>query len=137
MASLGLPCTGSWLSVVPSPALGLHLRAAELIPVLKYRLGIPVYTTDGPCPACSLPSDRMGDHSLGCAKTGDRIARHNILRDVIFETAASADLGPTNQGGETLVARHHCSPWRCHHPAMVKWEGWRHRCDSHQPTGSL
>ena len=95
MASLGLPYTGSWLSVVPSPALGLHLRAAELIPVLKYRLGIPVYTTDGPCPACSLPSDRMGDHSLGCAKTGDRIARHNILRDVIFETAASADLGPT------------------------------------------
>ena len=39
----------------------------------------------------------MGDHSLGCAKTGDRIARHNMLRDVIFETAASADLGPTKE----------------------------------------
>ena len=36
MASLGLPHAGSWLSVVPSPSLGLHLRAAEFIPVLKY-----------------------------------------------------------------------------------------------------
>ena len=97
MASLGLPYAGSWLSVVPSPALGLHLRAAEFIPVLKYRLSIPVYTSDGPCPACFLPRDRMGDHSLGCAKTGDRIARHNLLRDVLFETAASADLGPTKE----------------------------------------
>ena len=97
MASLGLPHSGSWLSVVPSPALGLHLRAAEFIPILKYRLGIPVYTCDGPCPACSLPSDQMGDHSLGCAKTGDRIARHNMLRDVLYEAAASADLGPSKE----------------------------------------
>ena len=97
MASLGLPHASSWLSVVPSPSLGLHLRAAEFIPVLKYRLGIPVYTCDGPCPACSLPSDKMGDHSLGCARTGDRIARHNMLRDVLFEAAASADLGPSKE----------------------------------------
>ena len=39
----------------------------------------------------------MGDHSLGCAKTGDRIARHNMLRDVLFEAAASADLGPSKE----------------------------------------
>ena len=97
MASLGLPHAGSWLSVVPSPSLGLHLRPAEFVPILKYRLGIPVYTTSGTCPACSSPSDRMGDHSLGCIKTNDRIARHNLLRDVIFETAASADLAPTKE----------------------------------------
>ena len=39
----------------------------------------------------------MGDHSLGCPKTSDRIARHNLLRDVLFETAASADLGPIKE----------------------------------------
>ena len=97
MASLGLPHAGSWLSVVPSPSLGLHLRPAEFVPILKYRLGIPVYTSGGTCPACSSPSDRMGDHSLGCVKTGDRIARHNFLRDILFETAASADLAPTKE----------------------------------------
>ena len=97
MASLGLPHAASFLSVVPSPSLGLHLRAAEFVPVLKYRLGIPVYSADGHCPACHSYSDRMGDHSLGCAKTGDRIARHNMLRDVLFEAAASADLGPCKE----------------------------------------
>ena len=97
LASLGLPHAGSWLSVVPSPALGLHLRPAEFIPVLKYRLGVPVYSSAGLCPACSRPSDRMGDHSLGCRTTSDRIARHNMLRDVLYETAASADLGPTRE----------------------------------------
>ena len=39
----------------------------------------------------------MGDHSLGCSKTSDRIARHNLLRDILFETAASADLAPTKE----------------------------------------
>ena len=97
MASLGLPHAGNWLSVVPSPALGLHLRSPEFIPVLKYRLGIQVYSNDAECPVCSSPSDRMGDHALGCCKSNDRISRHNILRDVIFETAASADLGPTKE----------------------------------------
>ena len=97
MASLGLPHAGCWLSVVPSPSLGLHLRASEFIPVLKYRLGMPVYTSSGLCPACKLPSDRMSDHSLGCRTTSDRIARHNMLRDVLFETASSADLGPSKE----------------------------------------
>lgn len=97
MSSLGLPHSGSFLSVVPSPALGLHLRPAEFIPVLKYRLGIPVYSNDGPCLACDALSDRMGDHALGCQKYGDRIARHNLLRDVLYEAAASADLGPSKE----------------------------------------
>ena len=34
---------------------------------------------------------------MGCAKTGDRIARHNMLRDVLFEAASSADLGPSKE----------------------------------------
>ena len=43
------------------------------------------------------PSDRMGDHSLACSKTNDRIARHNMLQDVLFEAASSADLGPKKE----------------------------------------
>ena len=59
MASLGLPHAGNWLSVVPSPSLGLHLRAAEFVPIMKYRLGLPVYSSAGTCPACSQQSDRI------------------------------------------------------------------------------
>ena len=97
LQSLGLPHAGDWLSVVPQPALGLHLRAPEFVTSLKYRLGIPIYSAEGPCPSCSAPSDQMGDHALGCAKHGDRIARHDQLRDVIFEAAASASLAPARE----------------------------------------
>ena len=37
---------------------------------------------------------KLGDYALGCKQTGDRIARHNRLRDVLFEAAAGAALGP-------------------------------------------
>ena len=98
MASLGLPHSGDWLSVVPCPALGLYLRGPEFLVSLKYRLGVPVFLAEAPCPACQRPSDIMGDHALGCARHGKRIARHNLLRDVLFESAAAASLGPVREG---------------------------------------
>ena len=51
LASLGLPYAGTWLNVVPSPALGLHLRGPEFTTALKYRLGADIFRTAGPCPA--------------------------------------------------------------------------------------
>jgi hypothetical protein len=98
MASLGLPHSGDWLSVVPCPALGLYLRGPEFLVSLKYRLGVPVFSAEAPCPACQHPSDVMGDHALGCARHGERIARHNLLRDVLYEAAAAASLGPAREG---------------------------------------
>ena len=97
LKSLTLPRAGDWLSVVPMPSLGLHLRPPEFTTSLKYRLGVPVFTTEGTCPSCQAPSDHMGDHALGCAKHGERIARHDQLRDVLFEAAASAALGPVRE----------------------------------------
>ena len=68
LSSLGLKYAGSWLSVVPSPALGLHLRPAELVPIVRYRLGINVYSSEGNCPTCGQHSDRTGDHALACVR---------------------------------------------------------------------
>ena len=90
--SLGLPHQGDWLYVVPCQALGLHLRGPEFVSCLKYRLSVPLFSSAGLCPACSQQNDVMGDHTLGCLKTSDRIARHNLLRDVLFDSAASAAL---------------------------------------------
>ena len=39
----------------------------------------------------------MGDHQVGCGGIGDRIARHNNIRDVLFNAAQSADLGPRKE----------------------------------------
>ena len=71
LASLSLRHAGDWLNTPPLTAPGLHLRAAEFVPAVKYRLGLPVFNTEGPCPACLRPSDTLGDHAL-CCGTGDR-----------------------------------------------------------------
>ena len=78
--------------------LGLLLRPPEFVAALRYRLGHPVFASDGPCPACGQPSDRLGDHALNCAWQGERIARHNSLRDTLHSTAVKAALGPTKEG---------------------------------------
>ena len=102
LASVGLQHAGDWLSVNPNPALGLHLRGPEFTLPLKYRLGIPLSSTPGTCPACSQPADAMGDHALSCSHYGDRIARHDLVRDILYEAASSAGLGPTKEAPHLL-----------------------------------
>ena len=100
LASLGLPHAGDFLNVVPSPALGLHLRSIEFSTVVKYRLGCLIYSTVDKCPisTCVQLSDRRGDHAVSCSSQGERTARHNHLRDILYHTAVSASLGPTKEG---------------------------------------
>ena len=89
---------GDWLNVVPNPGLGLLMQSAEFVVALRYRLGHPVYSVEGPCPACGRHSDMLGNHALNCAWQGERIARHNRLRDTLHSTAAAAALAPTKEG---------------------------------------
>ena len=65
---------------------------------VKYRLGLPIFDAEGPCPACLRLSDVMGNHALCCGTGGERISRHNALRDAFFDTAVSAGLGPSKEG---------------------------------------
>ena len=98
LTSLALPHAGDWLNTPPIAALGLHLRSAEFVLALKYRLGLPVYDSEGPCPACLRFSDALGDHALCCGTGGERISRHNNLRDALFDTAVAAGLAPVKEG---------------------------------------
>ena len=116
---LGNKHAGYWLQVVPSPSLGLNLRSAEFIVSMKYRLGCPIYSSASRCPACHQPSDTMGDHALGCGSQGERISRHNLLRDALHQSAAAAALGPVKEGRFLL-------PGRDARPAdllIPRWEG--------------
>ena len=97
LTCLALPHAGDWINVVPSPSLGLHLRSPEWIISAKYRLGCPVFTAEGLCPACQHQSDREGDHAISCGSEGERIARHNQLRDHLFNTCVCAALGPVKE----------------------------------------
>ena len=74
MMSLGLPCAGSWLSVTPSPPLGLHLRPSEFVPCLRYRLGVPVFSTDGPCLLAPNPVTEWETTLLAAPNEGTALA---------------------------------------------------------------
>ena len=86
---------------------------------LKYRLGIKIFDSESPCTACHRPLDVMGDHALGCGSQGERIGRHNLLRDALHQTAAAAALGlaPIKEGRFLL-------PGRDVRPADVLIPGW-------------
>ena len=95
------------------------LQPAEFVAALRYRLGQPVFSSDGPCPACGRHSDKFGDHALNCAWQGERIARHNSLRDVLHGAAVAASLAPTKEGRALL-------PGQGENPADVfipRWAG--------------
>jgi hypothetical protein len=66
LASLGFADAGDWLNVIPSPIFGLHVRPQEFRYSVLYRLGAPVFPSNGPCPACTKPNDKFGDDAIVC-----------------------------------------------------------------------
>ena len=90
---------GDWLTALPSKTLGLHLRKTEFITAIRYRLGLPIFRTQGECPmpVCHANNDVMGDHAISCAIGGERISKHNHVRDAIFKAAVEAGLGPIRE----------------------------------------
>ena len=97
--SVSLPHSGDWLNAVPSKVLNLHMRPLEFRVAIKYRLGLPIYSSEGICPAgnCDRNNDIMGDHAIGCAYLGERTFRHNLLRDAIHSAAQAACLNPARE----------------------------------------
>ena len=123
LSSLCLPQAGAWLNCTPLPALGLHLRGSEFVVACKFRLGLPIYDQPGPCPNCGRESDVLGDHSLVCGTGGERIVRHNAVRDAIFDTAAAAGLAPLREGRALL-------PGNNRRPADVFLPHWAGELDA-------
>ena len=104
--SSALPHAGDWLNGVPSTALGLHLQDQEFRCCLRYWLGMPLHSTSYCCPECRSTADPFGDHQVGCGGNGDRIARHNAIRDVLFLAARSAALAPTREAPSVVPDSH-------------------------------
>ena len=81
---------GDWLSVTPSSALGLHLHDWEFRLCLQYWLGLQMVEEGTTCPVCQAVADPFRDHQVGCVGNGDRIHRHDSLRDPLYSAAQSA-----------------------------------------------
>ena len=104
LLSVSAPHAASWLSVTPSPVLGLHLEPQASI---RWWLGLD--TSGGSlCPVCSEKAlDPLGYHAITCTHGGDVVTRHNLLRDVVANLFRQAHTGVTVEAGYGLT--HHNS----------------------------
>ena len=55
---------------------------------LQRRLRMPLWDRDTACSMCGEVLDRWGDHALACCCGGDRVLRHNAIRDVVCSAVA-------------------------------------------------
>ena len=105
--------------MVPSSTLGLHLQDREFWCCLCYWLGVPFHNSQYTCPECRSSADIFGDHQVGCGGNGDRISRHNVVRDVLFSAAQSAALAPTKADSSMRPADVLLPNWSRGSPAAV------------------
>jgi hypothetical protein len=90
------PHAGAWVTAVPSSVDGPDalIRPRAFRVACRLRLGIPVWHEGASCPCCTHTLDIFGVHALCCTTSGDLIARHNRIRDLVDKIAREGHLGP-------------------------------------------
>ena len=103
LLSTSAPHATSWLSVVPSIGLGLHLDPNELQIPVKWWLGLDTSrgSSCGLCPDVAL--DPLGHHAATCRRGGDVVIRHNRLRDVFLSFCHQAHIAARLEAGSGLT----------------------------------
>ena len=116
--SSALPQAGAWLNTIPSTTLGLHLQDKEFRLCLQYWLGLRMSEDGALCPTCICQgvADAHGDHQVGCGGNGDRILRHDSIRE-LFSAAQLAALAPRKEAPSLI-------PGSNSHPADVYLLNW-------------
>ena len=98
--------SGDWLRVVPIRDLRLEMPSNAYQRCLQYRLGVPLYSSEVTCGHCGEMSDCSGDHDSWCRGSLQRVSvRHNAVRDLLFQKAAEAQLGPQKEP-QNLIPQH-------------------------------
>ena len=106
LLSVSSPHAASWVSVIPSEGLGLHLQPSEFQVAIKWWLGLDT-SCGSICPLCpGKVLDPLGHHALTCKRGGDVVTRHNKLRDTLAETCRRAHLSVKVEAGSNLSKDH-------------------------------
>eukprot|EP00731_Ephydatia_muelleri_P026672 Em0018g772a len=84
LLSVSAPHSSSWVSVIPSMGLGLHMESNEF------------QTAD-------VALDPLGHHAVTCRHGGDVVIRHNHLRDVFVDFCQRAHLSVSVEKGHGLT----------------------------------
>ena len=93
MECLQQPHTQDFLTVIPIEGLGQHMSPIEYRAILKYRLMIPLFPVDEPCPVChKVALDKFGEHAVHCKELPGFKYRHDLVRDVLFDVLRRAGI---------------------------------------------
>ena len=102
LLSASAPHASSWLSVVPSVGLGLHLDPAKYQIAVLWWLGMNS-SIQSVCPFCpDITLDPLGHHAVSCRHGGDVVIRHNRLRNIFAEFCRRAHLSVRVEVGQGL-----------------------------------
>ncbi|GKC08443.1 hypothetical protein Tco_1000053, partial [Tanacetum coccineum] len=90
---LRAPRAQNFLTVIPIEGLGQHMSALEYRTILKYRLMIPLFPVDEPCPVCrKVCLDSFGEHAVHCKELPGFKYRHDLVRDVLYDILKRAGI---------------------------------------------
>lgn len=86
--------SSGWLSA--TPIFSNRLTSNEFETSIQLRLGCNLYQDNSTCDYCGghRAVDKRGYHGLSCRGGGDRISRHNIIRDIIGDLCSEAAWAP-------------------------------------------
>ena len=119
LLSTSAPHAASWLSVVPSVGLGLHLDSNELQIAVKWWLGFDT-SRGSSCALCpDVALDPLGHHAAICRHGGDVVIRHNRLRDVFLSFCHHTHIAARLEAGSGLTPGLDCT-----RPADVLVRDW-------------
>ena len=108
-----LPGAGAWLFALPD-SLESHIPSPLFKVSILRRLRMPIWAQDTNCSLCGQVMDKWGDHALVCSCGGDRVVRHNMIRDVVHSAAnLKAGLGAILEKPGLLIPR---DPLDCDRP---------------------
>ena len=86
----------AWIRALPSHRN--KFSCLEWSTCMKRWLGIPIFNQDHLCAAChNQVIDVLGHHACVCPVKGDRIKRHNTIRDILYEFCSAAAWGPVRE----------------------------------------
>ena len=128
---LRAPRAQDFLTVIPIDGLGQHMSALEYRAILKYRLMIPLFPPDEPCPVCrKVCLDSFGEHAVHCKELPGFKYRHDLVRDVLYDILKRAGISakkeaPVNFLTDPVEGR---STLRPADILVFGWAGGKHAC---------
>ena len=92
LVSCSMPHANAWIRALPTHRN--KFSCLEWSTCMKRWLGVPIFNQDHLCAACqNQVMDTFGHDACVCPVNGDRIKRHNIIRDILFEFCSAAAWG--------------------------------------------